>query len=152
MASATIVVIDKITEYSGSVEVPLVVNSELARFTVLTSPDITVVPGEPANPIEDMNDDDLAVRVQQQYDTVGNVERLDERETELLGGTTTVTRYRADAETEGQSTEVNLHIARGRSERSDGDPDFVVTVGVHPSDVDESDTVDRLNAGVEHPE
>ena len=63
-----------------------------------------------------------------------------------------MTRYRADAETEGQPTEVNLHVARGRSERSDGDPDSVVTVGVHPADVDESDTVDRLNAGVEHPE
>jgi hypothetical protein len=149
---ATVVVINKITEYSRSVEMPLVVNGELARFTVLTSPGITVGPGDPANPIEDMNNDDLAVRVQQQYDTIDNVERLDEREAELLGETTTVTRYRADAETEGQPTEVNLHIAQGRSERSDGDPDFVVTVGIHPADVDESDNVDRLNAGVEHPE
>ena len=63
-----------------------------------------------------------------------------------------MTRYRADAETEGQPTEGNLHIAQGRSERSDGNPDFVVTVGIHPSDVGESDNIDRLNAGVEHPE
>ena len=149
---ATVVVINKITEYSRSVEVPLVVDGELARFTVLTSPGITVVPGEPANPIEDMSNDDLAMRVQEQYETIDNVERLDEREAELLGETTTVTRYRADAETEGQSTEVNLHIARGRSERSDGDPDFVVTVGVHPADVDESDDIDTMLAGVGHPE
>ena len=149
---ATVVVINKITEYSRSVEVPLVIDGELARFTVLTSPGITVVSGDPANPISDMSNDDLAMRVQEQYETIENVERLDEREAELLGETTTVTRYRADAETEGQPTEVNLHIARGRSERSDGDPDFVVTVGVHPADVDESDNIDRLNAGVEHPE
>ena len=63
-----------------------------------------------------------------------------------------MTRYRADAETEGQPTEVNLHIARGHSERSDGNPDFVVTVGIHPSDVDESDDIDTMLAGVEHPE
>ena len=126
-------VINKITEYSRSVEVPLVVDGELARFTVLTSPGITVGPGDPANPIENMSDDDIAMMVQEQYDTIDNVERLDEREADLLGETTTVTRYRADAETEGQSTDVNLHIARGRSERSDDNPDFVVTVGIHPS-------------------
>ncbi len=148
---ATVVVINKVTEYSKSVQVPLVVDGELARFTVLTSPGITVVPGEPANPIADMSNDDLAMRVQEQYDTIENVERLDEREADLLGETTTVTRYRADAETEGKSTEVNLHIAQGRSERSDGDPDFVVTVGVHPSDIDESDDIDRMMGGVEHP-
>ena len=57
--------INKITEYSRSAEVPLVVDGELARFTVLTSPGITVVPGDPANPIEDMSDDDIAMMVQE---------------------------------------------------------------------------------------
>ena len=79
-----------------------------------------------------MNDDDLAIRVQEQYGTVDDDERLDEREAELSGETTTVTRYRADAETGGQPTEVNLHVARGRNERSDGDPDFVITVASTP--------------------
>lgn len=129
---ATVVVINEVTEYSRSVEMPLVVDGELARFTVSSPPGITVGPGDPANPIEDVNDDDLAMRVQEQYGTVDDDERLDEREAELSGETTTVTRYRADAETEGQPTEVNLHVARGRNERSDGDPDFVITVASTP--------------------
>lgn len=147
----TIVVINKLTEYSRSLDLPLGVSGELARFTVLASPGVTVVEGEPANPIADMDNDDLAMRVQQQYETIDNVQRLDEREAQLLGETVTVSRYEADAETQGESTRVNLHIARAKSERSDGDPDFVVTVGVHPSDVDERDNVDRMLAGVEHP-
>jgi hypothetical protein len=70
---------------------------------------------------------------------------------DLLGGTVTVGRFEADAETQNETTEVNLHVARGESERSDGGGDFVVTVAVHPFDVDERDNVDRLLAGVDHP-
>jgi hypothetical protein len=147
----TVVVINKLTEYSKALDLPLDVNGDLARFTVLASPGVTLVEGNPANPIEDMSRDELAMRVQQQYETIENVEALDEREAELLGETVTVGRYEADAETGETSTKVNLHVAKGRSERSDGGPDFIVTVGVHPSDVDEQDNVDRMNEGVEHP-
>jgi hypothetical protein len=146
----TVVVVNKLTEYSRSVDLPLGVGGELARFTVLASPEVTLVPGEPANPVADMDNDDLAMTVQEQYGTIENVRKLDEREAELLGETVPVGRYEADAETEGQSTTVNLHIAKGESERSDGG-DFIVTVGVHPADIDERENVDRLLAGVRHP-
>ena len=146
----TVVVINKLTEYARSVDLPLDVGGELARFTVLASPEVTIVPGDPANPIADMNDEDLAETVQEQYETIDNVRKLDEREAELLGETVTVGRFEADAETQGQSTKVNLHIAKGKSERSDDGSDFIVTVAVHPSDIDERDNVDRLLAGVDH--
>lgn len=147
----TIVVLNKLTEYSRSVDLPLGVGGELARFTVLATPEVTVA-GEVFNPVADMDNDDLAMMVQEQYETVDNVRSLDERRAELLGETVTVSRYEADAETQGQSTPVHLHIAQGESRRSDDGRDFVVTVGVHPADIDERDNVDRLLAGVEHPE
>ena len=147
----TVVVINKLTEYARSVDLPLDVGGELARFTVLASPEVTIVPGDPANPIGDMDNEDLAETVQEQYGTIENVEKRDQREADLVGETVTVSRFRADAETQDETTEVTLHIAQGESERSDGGGDFVVTVAVHPSDVDERDNVDRLLAGVDHP-
>jgi len=148
----TVVVISKITEYARRMDLPLAGGGQLGRFTVLATPEVTVVPGEPANPVVDMSNDELAMTVQEKYERVENVQSIDERQAELLGETTTVSRYRADAETEGQSTEVHLHIAKGESQRSGGDgTDIVVCLGVNPSDVDERDRIDRLLAGVEHP-
>ena len=54
----TVVVINKLTEYARSVDLPLDVGGELARFTVLASPEVTIVPGDPANPIADMSNED----------------------------------------------------------------------------------------------
>jgi hypothetical protein len=147
----TVVVVNKLTEYSRGVEFPLGVSGELARFTVLATPEVDIVPGDPANPVADMDNDELAMMVQEQYGTIDNVRKLDEREADLLGETVTAGRYEADAQTQGEATDVNLHIAQGESGRSDNGRDFVVTVAVHPSDIDERDRVDRMLAGVQHP-
>jgi hypothetical protein len=147
----TVVVINKFTEYARSMDLPLAGGGQLGRFTVLATPEVTVVPGEPANPIADMDNDELAMTVQEKYGRIQNVRSLDEREAELFGDPVTVGRYRADAETEGESTEVHLHIAQGESKRNEADTDIVVCVGINPSEVDERDRIDRLLAGVEHP-
>jgi hypothetical protein len=147
----TIVVINKLTEYARSMDLPLAGGGRLGRFTVLATPEVTVVPGEPSNPVADMDNDELAMTVQEKYERIENVRKLDDREAELFGEPVTVGRYRADAETDGESTEVHLHIARGESMRNDEDTDIVVCVGVNPSDIDERDRVDRLLSGVEHP-
>lgn len=149
-AGKTILVINKLTEYARTMDLPLAGGGQLGRFTVLASPEVTVA-GEVLNPVADMDNDELAMTVQEQYDSIENVEKIDERNADLLGGTVTVGRYRADAETEGESAEVHLHIAKGESTRSDDGTDFVVCVGVNPSNVDERDRIDRLLSGVEHP-
>lgn len=142
----TVVVVNKVTEYSRSVDVPLSTSGELARFTALATPKIDLVPGRPANPVGDMDNDELAQRVQEQYDTVENVEEVGEREQQLLGESVTVTKYEADAQTEGENTKINIHIAQGES----GD-DFVIGVGVNPKDIDEEARIDTLLQGIEHP-
>jgi len=147
----TVVVVNKFTEYARSMDLPLAGGGQLGRFTVLATPEVTVVPGEPANPIADMDNDELAMTVQEKYGRIQNVRSLDDREAELFGDPVTVGRYRADAETEGESTEVHLHIAQGESKRNEADTDIVVCVGINPSDVDERDRIDRLLAGVQHP-
>ena len=147
----TVVVINKLTEYARSMDLPLVGGGQLGRFTVLATPEVTVVPGEPANPVADMDNDELAMKVQEKYGSIENVRKLDERQADLFGEPTTVSRYRADAETDGESTEVHLHIAQGESKRNEEDTDIIVCVGINPADIDERDRIDRLLAGVEHP-
>ena len=148
----TVVVINKLTEYARSMDLPVLGGGQLGRFTVLATPEVTVVPGEPANPVADMSNDELAMTVQDRYSRIENVRSVDEREADLLGATVTVGRYRADAETDGESTEVHLHIAQRESQRSGDDgTDIVVCVGINPADVDERERIDRLLAGVRHP-
>lgn len=146
----TIVVINKLTEYARSMDLPLASGGQLGRFTVLATPEVTVA-DRALNPVADMDNDELAMTVQDKYDSISNVRRVDERQADLLGEPTTVSRYRADAETEGESAEVHLHIAKGESTRSDDGTDYIVTVGVNPRDIDERDRIDRLVSAVRHP-
>ena len=142
----TVVVVNQVAEYARSVELGPI-GGELARFTVLASPSVEVGPVGPLNPIDDMDNEELAEMMQDEYDQVDDVEQVDEREVTLLGESVTVSKFSAEAQTEGgESVPVYLHIAQ----TANGD-DFVVTVGVHPQDVDEEDEIDTLIAGVEHP-
>lgn len=146
----TIVVVNKLTEYARTMDLPLAGGGQLGRFTVLSTPEVTVA-DRALNPVADMDNDELAMTVQDKYDSISDVRRVDERQARLLGESTPVGRYRADAETEGESAEVHLHIAKGESERGDGGTDFIVPVGVNPRDIDERDRIDTLIGGVQHP-
>ena len=142
----TVVVVNQVAEYARSVELGPI-GGELARFTVLASPAVEVGPVGPLNPIDDMDNEELAEMMQDEYDQVQNVEQVDEREVTLLGDSVTVSKFSAEAQTEGGETvEVFLHVAQAASGE-----DFVVTVGVHPQDIDEEAEIDTLIAGVEHP-
>lgn len=147
----SVVVVNKLTEYARTMDLPVLGGGKLGRFTVLSSPEVTIVPGEPANPIADMDNDELAMTVQEKYEGIDDVRRIDGRQTKLLGASVDVGRYRADAETDGQEAEIHLHIAKTEHARSEENNDFVVCVGVNPSDIDERDRFDRLMGGVEHP-
>lgn len=142
----TVVAVNVAAEYARSVEVLSGLGGELARFTALSTPKIDVVPGEPANPVADMSNADLAEMVQEEYDGIDDVERVDEREAELLDETVAVSVFDAEGDSGGDVVNLRLHIAQGES----GD-DFVVCVAAHPDDIDEADNVDRLLGGVEHP-
>jgi hypothetical protein len=141
----TVVVVNQVAEYARSVELGPI-GGELARFTVLSSPSVEVGPVGPLNPIDDMDNKELAEMMQKEYDQVQNVEQVDEREGTLLGDSVTVSKFSAEAQTQGGETvDIFLHIAQ----TGDGD-DFVVTVGVHPQDINEQDKIDTLISGVEH--
>jgi len=141
----TVVVVNMLAEYSRSVDIGLGLSGELARFTVLSSPQVEIA-GRAFNPIDDLNNKELALRLQEQYDGIENVQSVDERDGSLLGETVTVSRFEAEAQTNGESVDVFIHIAQAPSES-----DFVVALGVHPKDIDETDRINRLLEGVQHP-
>lgn len=142
----TVVVINSMAEYARSVTVgPL--SGELARFTALATPKITIVPGQPANPVDDMDNKALAEMVQSEYSDVSNVQHESDREVQMLGDAVQISKFSARARTQsGESVDVYIHIGQ-----TDNEDDFVIAVGVHPQELDDQDEVDQLVGGIQHP-
>lgn len=142
----TVVVVNSMAEYARSVDLGFV-GGELSRFTALATPKIDIVPGRPANPVGNMDNDELAEMVQKEYDDVSNIEQVDTRDVEFLGSTEEVTKYSAEARTEsGESVEVYIHVGQ-----TDNEDDFVLAIGVHPQEIDDEPEIDGLIGGIEHP-
>lgn len=142
-----VTVTNHVAEYAKSVSVPLFGDKQVARFTVFATPKVTIAGQGPFNPVSDMNNTQLALLLQRQYTSIDNVQRESERSTTVLGEETTVTKFRADATmVGGQSTEVFFHLTKVE----DGD-DYVVLLGIYPTQVEEEENVFRMMAGAEHP-
>jgi hypothetical protein len=138
---------NQLTEYARSSDLPVFGDTQIARFTAFTTPAVEVAGQGPFNPVGDLNNTELALRLQSQYDTVDNVQREGNRTVTMLGDDVTVGKFRADAQTtDDTSTEVFMHIAQTRS----GD-DYVIAIAVYPTQLDgEQETVDTLIEGVQH--
>lgn len=137
-------VVNKLAEYKRQVSVGLL-EGELARFSVFTSPGVEVA-GQEFNPVSDMSNAELAMLVQEKYGTVSDVRLQGNRTVELLGRQATVSKFTASAQTVGgQSVDVYLHIGQVAHEG-----DYVVVIAVYPQQLQEEENVDRLVRGVEH--
>jgi hypothetical protein len=140
-----VTVTNQVAEYQRSVSL-LGDSQPLARATVIASPEVEVA-GQTFNPLADLSNRELAQRLQQQYDTVQNVQFRSNRTETVLGEEVTVSKFGAEATTEGgQSVDVVLHITKTK----DGD-DFVVGVAVYPERLDgEQQAVNTLFSGIQH--
>jgi hypothetical protein len=138
---------NQLTEYARSSDLPVFGDAQIARFTVFTTPAVEVADQGPFNPINDLNNTELALQLQNQYDTIDNVQFEGNRTETMLGDEVTVGKFRADARTvEGTDTEVFMHIAQTRS----GD-DFVIAIAVYPTQIDgEQENVNTLLNGIQH--
>lgn len=141
-------VTNHVAEYSRSVSVPLFGDQQVARFTVLSTPKVTIAEQGPFNPVADMNNTELVLTLQEKYEGISNVQQESDRTVRVLGNQTTVSKFRADATMDnGESVEVFIHITKVEH----GD-DFLVAVGVYPTQVDgEQENVDTLLRNIDHP-
>lgn len=141
-------VTNHVAEYARSVETPVLEDQQVARFTVLSTPQVEIAGQGPFNPVGDLSNRELAARLQEQYETVSNVRFEGNRTRTVLGEEATVSKYRADAKTgAGESAEVFVHIAKVKHE-----DDYVLAVAIYPTVIDgEEERVDAMLAGIEHP-
>lgn len=141
----TVVVTSRIAEYARSVELPEL-EGELARFAVVSTPKIDVVPGRVENPIGNASNEELVTTLQQAYDRIENVEADGERTGRLGDQSVEISRFRAEARASGERIDVFVRVAQ-----ADSGDDLLVGLAIHPQALDERDRIDRLLGSVEHP-
>ncbi|ELY59984.1 DUF6517 family protein [Natronolimnohabitans innermongolicus] len=88
------------------------------------------VAGQNFNPVEDKSSAELVELVENNYDDISDITHEDDDEIEILGETTTRSRFSADATFDGHDLEVDLHV----SEAVEAGDDLLVTIGVYPQD------------------
>lgn len=119
-----------------------------AMFNAMSTPKVEVL-GRSFNPVADMSTDDFAKMIEERYDNVRNLSREGSRTVTMLGTDAEVARYVGKATLVDGGADVNVvvHV----TEPVASEDDFVVCVGVHPQLVDDTDAVNQLIEGLEHP-
>lgn len=139
-------VTNHLAEYARSTDV-LFTDQQVSRFTAFSTPEVKIAGQGPFNPVGDISNRELALRLQEQYDTIENVRPESNRTVTALGNETRVSKFRADATlTSGEDVEVFVHVTKFRHEG-----DYIVAVAVNPTQADEESNVDRLIEGLDHP-
>lgn len=139
-------VTNHLAEYARSTDT-LLDDQQVARFTAFSTPEVKIAGQGPFNPVGELSNRELALRLQEQYDGIENVRPESNRTVAALGGERRVSKFRADATlASGQSVEVFVHVTKFRHEG-----DYVLAVAVHPTAADEEANVDRLIEGLDHP-
>ena len=146
-AGQNVSVVNNLAEYGRSSNLPAFGDAKIARFTLFATPQVRVADQGPFNPIGDLSNRELALQLQEQYDTIQNLRNQTNRTVTMLDEDTRVARFRADATTAGgEEVEVFIHITRVRHEG-----DFVLAAAIHPTQLEgEQENVDTLIEGVEH--
>lgn len=133
----------------GGLGVPIDEQVRAAVFTALSTPQVSVL-GRTFNPIADMRSGELAEMVQDRYGGLENLEQVGEDTVTILGESTTVGEFEAEAELldGGVAIDLTLHIA----EAVESGDDLVVGVAGYPTDVREveRDNATTLLEAIEH--
>jgi hypothetical protein len=143
--SETVTVVNKVTTYEKSLEIPLLGSMRLGVFSVVSTPAVEVG-GQVFNPIADYSNARLVDLVTDRFGTLSNPEQVSSRRLQVVGTETTVTKYAATTTVEGQEIDVFVHVTKVR----DGD-DFLVGVGVYPQTLDQESEILTLLRAIEHP-
>ncbi|MFC4439079.1 MULTISPECIES: DUF6517 family protein [Natrialbaceae] len=142
--SETVVVTNYLTEHEKAVDMGPLGEQRGATFVILSTPKISIA-GQNVNPVEDKSTAELVELVADNYDDIGDVEHVEDEEATVLEQSATMSTFVADAEFNGSSVDVNLHV----TEAVETDDDLLVTIGVYPQRV-ESQEEPNVRSLVEH--
>lgn len=146
----TIEVTNYLTEHDKSVSLGPLGEQRAAAFVVLTTPQVSIA-GRDFNPIADYSTDDLVDLVADNYDDVGDVTHDYDESVTILDQETTQSRFEADATFDGHDVPVYMHV----SESVQTSEDHLVTIGVYPQEVadsEEANVVAMMEGVVEAPD
>jgi hypothetical protein len=142
-----VIATNQITDYTKSADLGPLGEAEVGVFNVVTTPAVEIA-GQTLNPIGSYSNARLVEFVQQQYSGLGGIERVSEQNITVQGTETTVTKFSATANIEGQEVDVFIHVTKYRSGE-----DFVVAIGVYPQQLEgqeESNILSMMRA-IDHP-
>lgn len=142
--SETVVVTNYLTEHEKAVDMGPLGEQRGATFVILSTPKISIA-GQNVNPVEDKSTAELVELVADNYDDIGDVEHVEDEEATVLEQSTTMSTFTADAEFNGSTVDVNLHV----TEAVETDDDLLVTIGVYPQRV-ESHEESNVRSLAEH--
>lgn len=139
-------------EYDRAIALDAIGSTRLqaAVVAVLSTPRVSAF-GRSFNPVGEYTTDELVELIQERYDELEAVERVDETIVSILDTETTVARYDARARLVEAGT--TFDVAVQLSEPVEHGDDFVLGVAVYPQVAGletESDAVRTLMAGIEH--
>lgn len=120
-----------------------------AVFTALTTPRVSVL-GRTFNPVGDMAGEELVEMVQDRYDGLDSVEHVGDVDATIVGESTTVGEFEAEADLldAGVAVDLTIHVA----EAVESGDDLVLAIGAYPTAVShqERDAVFSLFEAIEH--
>jgi len=134
-------VVNYLTEHEKTVDMGPLGEQRGAVFMVLTTPQIGI-PNYQFNPVEDMSTRELVDLVEDNYDSIDDIEHQEDYSLTILDQETTASQFAASAQFDGEDIDVYLHV----SQAVETDDDLLVTIGVYPQEVahQEEDNVDEL--------
>lgn len=147
--SKTVEVRNVVTQYDKSVDLTSIGLGayQAAVFTALSTPQVEAL-GQTFNPVGEMSTDDLAAMVQERYEGISIGEKESEWEATVVGQSTTVARYPAEATL--TSADLNVDLWLHLSQAVEADSDFVVVFGGYPRVLDQRENIEALTGGVTH--
>ncbi|WP_121821537.1 DUF6517 family protein [Halostella salina] len=138
-----VVAVNYMSEYDRSVSV-LSVEQRAAVFVAFSTPKVEIL-GETFNPIEEMSNRDLIQQVQGKYGGMEVGDEVGTTDVSTLGETVTLSKFEGQADLDGTTVDVYIHIGQ-----VDHDGDYVVPIAVYPRQLDEEENVVALVEGLEH--
>lgn len=137
-----------IAQYDRSIDLGPLGSKRAAVFSAVATPQVKVLGQGPFNPVADYSNERLVMMLQQNYESIDDIQHQSNYTATMLGHETTVGTFSAQAKLQGgQSMDVYVHVTKVQ----DGD-DYVVAVAVYPQQLDdrESQRVQTLLGGVQH--
>ncbi|WP_435332872.1 DUF6517 family protein [Haloarchaeobius sp. TZWWS8] len=142
----TVSVTNWITQYNKTLDLPVLKNQKAGVFAVVSTPKVEVL-GQSFNPIKDWEPKKTAQTLQKQYEGFSIGKEVGSGEIQVLGSSTSMSKFEGTATLAGQSVDVYVMIAQAVDHGSD----FVLSLGVYPQQTDEEGTITELMKTVEHP-